>query len=195
MWAIPLSLIAREPLQNSKKSDFLGRPSTQLGHPATEIRFLYRRSRQVGRSLPLLLLMALAGCQAASQEVPPLQPEIQQNWQLQPGDEVAGHRIMGGLGDISIRLNGADIHAPFEGRVQPFNEDCVMFESPMIPGYLLRLCGLNRPRLGDLQQGEVIGRGELLQLATLRQQPDGRWAMVEPSSQVLERVLQAPPRI
>ena len=38
------AFVPGELVQNSKKSDFSDSPSTQLGHPATEIRFLYRRS-------------------------------------------------------------------------------------------------------------------------------------------------------
>jgi hypothetical protein len=81
------------------------------------------------------------------------------------------------------------VYAPFAGKVEPHREDCVVFSSPEVPAYLLRLCGVRRPKLGQVQQGEAIASAEFLQFAALRRQPDGKWAMVEPSTDVLERTL------
>ncbi|NJL20843.1 MAG: hypothetical protein HC895_08565 [Leptolyngbyaceae cyanobacterium SM1_3_5] len=71
----------------------------------------------------------LAGC---SQPIEPGRSlPIEQRWQLQPGDTIGGHRIAGGLGDISIELNGDPVYAPADGRVQPVESNplCVVFEA------------------------------------------------------------------
>lgn len=113
-----------------------------------------------------------------------------QQWQLQPGDLVAGRRLVGGLGDLSIELNGNPVYAPFEGKVQLTTKGaCVVFSSAEVPGYLFRLCGLDRPKTGALRKGEKIGSGAMLQFATLRQQPNDTWAIVEPSKKILEQTL------
>ena len=135
------------------------------------------------------LLGFLGGCSQ------PIEPDrslpIEQQWQLQPGSTIAGRQVAGGLGDISIELNGDRVYAPADGRVQPVktNPICVVFEAPEIPAYLFRLCGIRNPKLGEVQQGEAIGRADDLQFAALRRQPDGKWAMVEPSRQILEQTL------
>jgi hypothetical protein len=121
---------------------------------------------------------------------PPHRPvQVQQQWEIQPGQRVADYLITGGLGDVSIALQGGTVRAPFKGEVEPHNSDCVIFSSPEVPAYLFRLCGLNRPRLGHVKIGQAIGSAEQLQFATLRKQPDGTWAMVEPSQEILERSL------
>lgn len=117
---------------------------------------------------------------------------IQQQWQLQPGSTVAGRQISGGLGDISVELEGSTVHAPFEGKAQPYGPDCLIYSTPEVPAYLFRLCGLEHIYSGDVRQGEALGKGQLLQFAALRKQPDGQWAMVEPSSAMLERILTRP---
>jgi hypothetical protein len=58
-----------------------------------------------------------------------------------------------------------------------------------VPAYLFRLCGLNKPHLGAVSQGDVIGSGKLLLFAALRKQPNGTWAIVEPAKGILERTL------
>ncbi|MEB3274707.1 MAG: hypothetical protein VKJ85_13060 [Prochlorothrix sp.] len=115
--------------------------------------------------------------------------QVQQQWELEIGQRVADYRIVGGLGDISIALQGGKVQAPFGGEVRPHMPDCVIFSSPGVPAYLFRLCGLHRPQLGAVKQGETIGAGEMLQFATLRKQPDGSWSLVEPSRDLLERSL------
>lgn len=144
--------------------------------------------KQVGAiALPLTLL--LTACFPNPHTEQPRDLQIEQRWQLDIGDRVAGRRVLGGLGDISVALDGKPVYAPFDGKVQRIVTDCVVFSSPQVPAYLFRLCGLKRPHLGELDQGDVIGRGNVLQFATLRRQPDGRYALVEPSSRVLERTL------
>jgi hypothetical protein len=135
-----------------------------------------------------IALLALTGCSLGPATVQPRTIQIQQKW-LQPGDKIADHRIAAGLGDVSIELNGDSVYAPFAGRVQPNMGDCILFSSPDVPAYLFRLCGLGQPRLGDLQRGTAIGSGSYLHFATLRKQQDGSWALVEPSSDMLQRFL------
>lgn len=136
-----------------------------------------------------LSALGLSSCSSSRQPVQPVSVEIQQNWQLQPGQEVSGFRILGGVGDISIELNNGQVYAPFDGTVQPNGDFCVMFSSPEVPAYLLRFCGLNQPKLGEVREGQVIGRAATVQIAALRRLPDGKWSMVEPSNRVLERAL------
>jgi hypothetical protein len=149
-------------------------------------KFIFRKV-----SLMLALLLSIAGCSSQStEEVRAIQ--IYQDWELEPGDAIAGHPVLGGLGDISIELKGDSVYAPFDGRVQPNVKGCVIFSTPQIPAYLFRLCGLKRPTLGQVSQGEAIGSGRYLQFAALRRQPDGRWALVEPAIDILERTLEKP---
>jgi hypothetical protein len=115
---------------------------------------------------------------------------VQQNWTLQPGSEVGGFPVMGGLGDVSIELGGGKVRAPFDGQLQPTGSDtCVAFTTPEIPAYLFRLCGVTKPRLGEVAAGQVMARSQILQFAAMRRQPDGTWAIVEPATDILEKTL------
>jgi hypothetical protein len=143
-------------------------------------------------SLAIVLLLGLSGCFFAPKPPTPVEIDLYQQWQLQPGDTIAGRTVTGGLGDISIALDGKPIYAPFDGRVQPTTANCILFSSADLPGYLFRLCGLSAPKLGTVSQGEAIGSGKHLEFAALRKQADGRWAIVEPSKRILERSLQQP---
>ena len=69
---------------------------------------------------------------------------------------------------------------------------CAIFSSPELPAYVIRLCGLQRPNFGELEPGDVMGKGRTLQFAALRKQPSGEWAIVEPASDILERILAKP---
>ncbi len=148
--------------------------------------------RGLGGGLGLLLTLALGfgGCQGTTLPTP-RQVKVQQSWELQPGTMVAGFRIAASLGDISIDMAGSPVRAPFGGEVElaAISPDCVFFSSAEVPAYLFRYCGLRRPRLGSVKPGQPIGSAEVLHFATLRRQPDGTWAIVEPSSTVLERSL------
>ncbi|MDX2215394.1 MAG: hypothetical protein SFY66_19175 [Oculatellaceae cyanobacterium bins.114] len=140
---------------------------------------------------PLVLApLLLTGCKASPTE-PEMTIQLEQQWVLQPGDQVAGRRIQGGLGDISVELAGQPVYAPYDGRVRPVsgNADCVFYSSPELPAYLFRWCGVTQPKLGSVQQGDSVAIANTLEFATLRKQPSGRWAMVEPSIQILERTL------
>ncbi|WP_346291899.1 hypothetical protein [Sphaerothrix gracilis] len=136
------------------------------------------------------MAVGLTSCQLKATVTPRSVP-VQQTWELQLGDRVAGYVISASLGDISIELNGGKIYAPFAGEVEPTDKaSCIVFSSAEVPAYLFRFCGIRRPRLGTVRQGDSIGSGRYLHFATLRRQPDGTWAIVEPSSSVLERTLQ-----
>lgn len=148
-------------------------------------------NKSIFRGVALVLLLAATSCTNRTAEAPRA-IQIYQNWELGPGDAIAGHTVLGGLGDISIELEGNSVYAPFDGRVQPNVKGCVIFSTPQIPAYLFRLCGLKRPVLGQVSQGEPIGSGDYLQFAALRRQPDGRWALVEPAVDILERTLEKP---
>lgn len=147
------------------------------------------RSRLPLTALLPLILMGVGACRFATAEVPPRKIPIHQNWTLQPGSQIGNYHVVGGLGDISIELNGSSVKAPFDGKVQPTDHKCVAFSSPEVPAYLFRLCGVKRPQLGPVEAGQVIGRGEVLQFAAMRRQPDGSWAMVEPAVEVLEKTV------
>ncbi len=138
------------------------------------------------------IALLLAGCSA----LPPASPRqihIHQSWPLQPGRNVAGYMVTGGIGDVSLNLRGGAVMAPFDGQVQQGQPStCVLFSSRELPAYLLRLCGLQQPKIGAVRQGEVIGTGRSLHFAALRKQPDGTWALVEPSLSLLDQTLTRP---
>lgn len=137
-------------------------------------------------------LLSAVGCTQQFAAEPLREIQLYQNWELQPGDAVGGHSVLGGLGDISIALNGDSVYAPFEGRVQPHKGQCVIFSSEELPSYLFRLCGLNSPKYGLRRAGEAIASGRELRFAVLNKQADGRWALIEPSRQIIEQLLQPP---
>jgi hypothetical protein len=137
----------------------------------------------------LTIAFVTTACSLNPNTEPIREIQIQQNWTMQPGDYIANHLIVAGLGDISIQLGGDTAYAPFAGRVERNSATCVLFSSPEVPAYLFRLCGLDRPRIGIVQMGEAIGAGEYLHFATLRKQPDGTWTMVEPAKDILQRMM------
>lgn len=138
----------------------------------------------------LVMLLCVTSCTPKPATEAPLDVKLYQNWELQPGDTVAGYWVMGGLGDLSIALKGNQVYAPYEGRLQPNKPGCVMFSSTDVPNYLLRLCGVKNPNLGRRKAGEALGTADALQFALLNKRSDGLWAMVEPSKQILQQMLQ-----
>ena len=58
----------------------------------------------------MVLLLLTGGCTPQLVAEAPIEVQIYQNWELQPGDAVAGYSVMGGLGDISITLNGNTVY-------------------------------------------------------------------------------------
>jgi hypothetical protein len=120
---------------------------------------------------------------------PPKEVKLQQTWELEPGDRIADHLIVGGLGDVSVALRGDNVRAPFAGEASPHREGCLLFSSPEVPAYLFRYCGMDKLVFGDRPVGASLGKAQYLQFATLRKQPDGSWAIVEPSKDILEKSL------
>ncbi len=116
-------------------------------------------------------------------------PRLYQSWQLKPGDEIEGSKVIGGLGDISIALDGKSVYAPSDGSTYIDEKGCVYFAGSDTPAYLFRLCGLENPKLGKLEAGDAIATGKLLQFATLLKQSDDSWALVEPDKSLLQRTL------
>lgn len=137
----------------------------------------------------LLLILWLSSCQATT--VPSARNlNVQQDWELKPGDTIGPHLVTGSLGDVSLDLGGAPLYAPFSGDIEAAVEPhCVIYSTAEVPAYLFRFCGLKRPRYGPIRAGQTIGSGPYLQFATLRRQPDGTWIIVEPSTGVLERAI------
>ncbi|WP_228015329.1 hypothetical protein [Leptolyngbya ectocarpi] len=133
----------------------------------------------------------MSSCQTGN--IPPKRViKIHQQWELEPGDLIGEHLVVGSLGDISIQLKRQALRAPFLGKVEPSTiEQCVIYSTPEVPAYLFRFCGLRRPRFGDVKAGQTMGRGRHIQFATLRRQPDGTWIIVEPSTGILERAVSA----
>lgn len=130
----------------------------------------------------------LLGCNRG--QLPERKVQIDQDWVLQAGSEVAGYAITSGLGDITLELGGDAVRMPFDGEVQAAESNCVMVSSPEVPAYLFRLCGMHKPKLGARSQGQTIGHAQQLVFATLRKQPSGTWAMVEPSTSLIEQLVE-----
>jgi len=142
--------------------------------------------------LAIGLSLMLPGCHQPPATDQTINLQIYQKWQLQPGDNIKGHLVLAGLGDISIALDGKSVYAPFDGRAQKDQRECLIFSTPDVPAYLFRLCGLADLRLGDRRQGESLGSGAMVHFATLRKQPDGTWAIVEPSKPMIGKILSKP---
>ena len=146
--------------------------------------FNTRRMVQVAGGALLTLLVA---CQSGP--TPPRTITIQQTWDLQVGNQVGNYRISSGLGDITLELGGDPVRMPFDGKLQPMDEHCLALTSPEVPAYLFRLCGINRPNLGQRSQGHTIGRAERLVFAAFRKEPNGTWALIEPATELIEQFL------
>ncbi|MGI8935311.1 MAG: hypothetical protein ACR2FS_14685 [Phormidesmis sp.] len=146
--------------------------------------------RKLAQYLPLMAIaVGLSSCATRSAPVP-RSITLQQQWALNPGDEIAGNTVAGSLGDISLYLKNAQVTAPFDGKLELSElEDCALYSAPEIPAYLFRLCGLRDIAYGKIKAGKTIGKGKYLSFATLRRQPDGTWIIVEPAKGVLERAL------
>lgn len=131
----------------------------------------------------------LSSCVAHSTPTP-RKISLQQQWTINPGDEIAGNPVSGSLGDISLHVSGKQVSAPFDGEVELSEIDsCALYSTPEIPAYLFRLCGLKKVNYGTVRAGKSIGKGDYLSFATLRRQPDGTWIIVEPARDVLEKAL------
>ena len=162
------------------------------GLPRQCLRWLTSQGGRWLRISALILpLAAVLGCRPTP-SAPPRKIVLQQSWELEPGEVIEGYLVAASLGDISVYLKGDTLRAPFAGNVEraAAGVNCVYFSTPEVPAYLFRFCGLRRPYVGAVEAGQAIGAAEYVHFATMRQQPDGTWAIVEPSSHVLERALQ-----
>lgn len=161
-------------------------------------RKLRARRRLMGPGLGIfalwVMLIVSSGCRQSA-IANPREIIVQQAWELEVGQQISGFNVVASLGDISINTNGHRIYAPFAGEVElsALAKDCIFFSSPEVPAYLFRYCGLRRPRLGPIRLGRTMGSAHILHFSTLRRQPDGTWAIVEPSRHVLERSLRVYP--
>jgi hypothetical protein len=142
-------------------------------------------------AIGLMTGVSLSSCreQAIAQ---PRKIAMDQSWELDLGDAIEGFLVVASLGDVSVHTKGAPVRAPFDGEIQPAaaGRDCIFFSSPEVPAYLFRYCGLKRPLLGSVEEGQRIGSAKFLHFATMRRQPEGTWTIVEPSTNVLERSLE-----
>ena len=133
------------------------------------------------------------------------QIELKKVWEIQSGEFIAGYRVVGGLGDISLDFKGA-IKSPALGVVESNfmlvsdrtlirnPPDCVIFSSPQMPAYLLKICGLKRRKLGTVNQGSPIGHtnGYLhMSLLSFRKDQNqvSKWIYVSPSPKLIEKLL------
>ena len=148
---------------------------------------------RLGLAIPLVLAVLLGNETYRKMQPATLTSiEIEQVWELEPGDRLGNFRISSGLGDVVIELGGAPMYMPMAGEMQPISSDCSLFSSAELPAYRLRLCGLSWAKSGPLNRGAVLGRGDRVALALLRRQPQGSWAMVEPATSILEQFLTPP---
>ena len=141
------------------------------------------------RGLSLFLSFCLLGCSPSAPA--PRLLNLHQSWPLSVGTKIAGYPISSGLGDVSLDINGDVVHMPFNGTVEPTAANCIVVSSADVPAYLLRLCGLSQVKLGARQKDQPIGRAQHLVFAMLRREPDGTWAVVEPSPKFIEQLLVA----
>lgn len=131
--------------------------------------------------------------------------EVQQTWGVPAGAQIGKYRIVSSLGDISIEMKGTSF-APVDGwnegefvlisqgSLQRNQDDCTLFSSPKIPGYLLKLCGLKHKKIGRIEQGKPLGKtdGYLhISLLSYRKAESGKatWVYVSPSAQLLESLV------
>ncbi|MEM9806118.1 MAG: hypothetical protein AAF959_12630 [Cyanobacteria bacterium P01_D01_bin.56] len=141
-------------------------------------------------SLGLMLSLSCSLIASCNRSTPALRIlNLHQSWALPIGAEIAGYQVSNSLGDISLNLDGDTVQMPFNGTVEPTEMGCILVSSDDVPAYLFRLCGLSRIKFGPRQQGQTIGRAHHLIFAMLRREPDGTWAMVEPSARFIEQLL------
>jgi hypothetical protein len=148
------------------------------------------RHRRWRKAWTSLMAIAWLGTACSHPSHPVRTVPIQQSWELQLGSTVGKHRIVGGLGDISIEMRGDRVYLPFDGEVQSNDvPGCYIYSTPDVPAYLFRLCGLKSGKTGRVRSGDTLGSADYLHFAALRRQPDGTWALVEPSREMLERMI------
>ncbi len=133
--------------------------------------------------------------------------ELQNTWGVKAGDAIEKYFVASGLGDISLAMKG-NVIAPLDGNIEEKfvlisdgslirgTSDCVIFSSPQMPAYLIKLCGLKSRNLDLVEGGKPIGKtnGYLhISLFSYRPHPDSgaMWVYVPPSPQLLESLVAA----
>lgn len=131
--------------------------------------------------------------------------ELRNTWGMPTGNTIAKHRVISGLGDLSLAFNGK-VLAPVDGWIEgkfvlvshgslmPNPPDCVIFYSPQMPAYLAKLCGFKQRNLGRVAQGMSMGQtnGYLhITVFAYRKNEDGTpvWVYVSPSPQLVENLV------
>lgn len=147
----------------------------------------------------------IQGGSSASHQPKRKQIEIQKVWGIEAGKVIAGQRVIGGLGDISLEFKGI-VKAPLTGYVEgefvlvteedliEGTRDCIIFSSPQMPAYLLKICGLTRRNLGSIDRGSPIGEtgGKLhISLLSFRKvaHQTNKWIYVSPSETLIEQLV------
>ena len=172
---IGLEGATREEIQNLLGAPFCTLPRLSLRAEAIVERDLYPTADgdrailayEEGRYIGYARLSAIEKSDRPSQHFKEV--EVTRDWEVQVGEKVAGYPIIGSLGDISIHVKG-EVFAPTDGRIEPnfllitensilkHPKNCILFFSPQTPAYLIRLCGLQQYRSGEIAQGRVMGR-------------------------------------
>lgn len=133
--------------------------------------------------------------------------ELQNTWEVKAGDSIEGYFIASGLGDISLAMKGKVI-APIDGHLEEKfvlisdgrlirgTSDCVIFSSPQLPAYLIKLCGLASRNLERVERGKAIGKTNgYLHISLLSYRPNQEngaiWVYVPPSPQLIESLVAA----
>lgn len=133
------------------------------------------------------------------------QIEVKKVGDIESGEVIAGQRVIGGLGDISLKFNGS-VKAPVTGVVDSefvlvtednlidSTRDCIIFSSAQMPAYLLKICGLTGRNLGAVDRGSPIGEtgGKLhISLLSFRQVDNQtkKWIYVSPSKTLIEKLV------
>ena len=195
----------RQTLQKSLGQPYCFLPKTSLRAGAITERAVYRLPND-GRAILAFENDRLVSYGREPVAYPPARQkevELKKSWDLQAGSAIGdGYRIASGLGDLSIEMDG-EVYAPAsgvaygryatisQGELTHSDSACLLFESPQFPGYLLQLCGLEKRRLGAVEQAERLGRVKgYLHLSLLRR--DGAWVFVPPSEELLSQLLREP---
>ena len=133
--------------------------------------------------------------------------ELQNTWGVKAGDSIEGYFIASGLGDISLAMKGKVI-APIDGNVEENfvlisdgslirgPSDCIIFSSPQLPAYLIKLCGLASRNLEQVEGGKPIGKTNgYLHISLFSYRPNQEsgaiWVYVPPSPQLIESLVAA----
>ncbi|MDY6936283.1 MAG: hypothetical protein SWY16_01345 [Cyanobacteriota bacterium] len=131
--------------------------------------------------------------------------ELQNTWGVKAGESIDRYLVASGLGDISLAMKGK-VLAPLDGNIEHKfvlisdgslirgTSDCVIFSSPQMPAYLIKLCGLASRNFNRIESGKPIGEtnGYLhISLFSYRPNPENgaTWVYVPPSPQLIQNLV------